>query len=216
MHIVSTNIGNPTKIVWKGKEIHTGIYKKPFNEGIFLGNMDVDNDSVIDRLYHGGTEKACYLFSAKHYPYWKVKYPLLEWDWGMFGENLTVSNYDEKESFIGDIIRIGTTLVQITQPRQPCFKLAYRFNNHKMVKQFVNSGHSGAYLKVLEKGFIQANDPFQLVERVQESVSVFNVFQLLYADLEKKDEAVTTINIPELAENCRYDLMKRFRLTWRE
>jgi MOSC domain-containing protein YiiM len=77
MKISSVNIGKPLKITWRGKEIQTGIYKQPVNHSIFLGAEDVENDHVIDRRYHGGLDKACYLFSEDHYDFWKTRYPNL-------------------------------------------------------------------------------------------------------------------------------------------
>jgi len=78
MKIQSTNIGKPTTIQWNGKQVQTGIYKHPTSEPIFLGSTDVLKDSVIDRKYHGGEFKACYLFSADTYSYWKKLYPNLD------------------------------------------------------------------------------------------------------------------------------------------
>jgi len=103
MRIVSTNIAEPKTIVWKGKEVTTGLFKYPVEAGILLGKEDVDNDHVIDRRYHGGADKACYLYSADHYSYWQNLYPELEMPWGMFGENLTVENLHEAEINIGNI-----------------------------------------------------------------------------------------------------------------
>src|SRR5665811_846906 len=127
MKIISTNIGEARTINWKNREVKTGIFKFPVNEPIFLGKENVENDNVIDRRYHGGIDKACYLYSAEHYNYWQKKYPKLEMPWGMFGENLTVEGLHEATINIGDIFKIGETVVQATQPRQPCFKLEFRF-----------------------------------------------------------------------------------------
>ena len=106
MKITSTNIAKPTTIIWNGNEVKTGIYKKPINRPIFLGNQVVLNDEVSDRKYHGGEFKACYLFSEDQYEYWKNLYPNLDWELGMFGENLTVSGLNEKDIHIGDIYKI--------------------------------------------------------------------------------------------------------------
>ena len=102
MQIISTNIAEPTTIEWNGQQIQTGIYKYPVEIPIYMGIEGVENDHVLDRKYHGGADKACYLYSADHYSFWKNKYPNLEWIWGMFGENLTVIGLDESEIRIGD------------------------------------------------------------------------------------------------------------------
>ena len=106
MHITSTNIAKPTTILFRGKNVTTGIYKNPTQQPIYLGKSDVKDDEVTDRRYHGGEFKACYLFSENHYAYWKNLYPDLDWNWGMFGENLTVNGLDETKIMIGDIYKI--------------------------------------------------------------------------------------------------------------
>ena len=97
MKTLSTNIAKPTSIIWNEKELTTGIYKKPTNQPIYLGKEGVKDDEVSDKKVHGGTFKACYIFSNEHYAYWKNRYPNLDWNYGMFGENLTVSGLNEKK-----------------------------------------------------------------------------------------------------------------------
>ena len=110
MKIVSVNIGEPRTLIWKGSEIVTGIYKFPVEGALFLSAGGVKGDHVIDTRVHGGSDKACYLYSSGHYPFWKEKYPEAEWKWGMFGENLTVEGLEESEILIGDIFRVGRRL----------------------------------------------------------------------------------------------------------
>ena len=209
MKIISTNIGEPKTIEWNGKMVQTGIYKYPVEKPIFLGLEDVEDDHVIDRRYHGGIDKACYLYSADHYSYWKKFYPDLEMPWGMFGENLTVEGLQEAEINIGDIFKIGEAVVQATQPRQPCYKLGIRFGDQKMVKQFVDSGFAGVYVRVLEKGFVHAGDEMVLVEK-KVSLSVMNVFELLYSPTFRKEAVGQAVNDVFIAESCRNDLLKRW------
>jgi MOSC domain-containing protein YiiM len=90
MRVVSTNIAEPRTIQWQGRDVLTGIYKEPTNQPISLDIENVVGDEVSDRRVHGGIFKACYLFASDDYPYWKNLYPTLDWNWGMFGENLSV------------------------------------------------------------------------------------------------------------------------------
>jgi MOSC domain-containing protein YiiM len=213
MFVISVNIGVSTTIVWKGKEQKTGIFKKPAGEPIFLDADDVKNDQVIDRRYHGGIDKACYVFSELHYSYWKKIYPDLLWNWGMFGENLTVSGMDESMINIGDIYKIGQAIVQISQPRQPCYKLGIKFGTQNMVKQFVNYGYSGAYIRILEKGFVDTGDEFKLIEKQDNSLSVKEVFNLIYTSKQDDKLLITkALNIEALAQSCRNDLKKHWHL----
>jgi len=210
MIVISTNIGEPKTIVWNGKKEQTGIYKYAVDHPIFLGNKDVENDHVIDRKYHGGVDKACYLYSANHYNYWKKFYPELEMPWGMFGENLTVEGLYENEINIGDVFEIGEAVVQATQPRQPCYKLGIRFNESKVVKQFVESGFPGVYVRVLKSGAVKTGNKMMLVEK-NNSVSIQKVFELLYTDNFQEKLLKQALNNPFLAESCRRDLLKRWK-----
>ncbi|MEP0263719.1 MOSC domain-containing protein [Dokdonia sp.] len=181
MKVISTNIGNPTKIVWNGKEQQTGIYKSPISGPIDLERENVLNDTVSDRRVHGGVYMACYLFSADNYSYWKNKYPDLSWDWGMFGENLTVEGLDESLIRIGNIYKIGTALVKITQPREPCFKLGIRFGNQKILHEFIEHGCPGVYVQVLKSGTVKVGDNFILEKESDNVLSIKQLYELLYA-----------------------------------
>lgn len=209
MKVVSVNTGEARTISWRDKEVTTGIFKFPVNNPIYLGSEDVANDNVIDRRYHGGVDKACYLYSADHYKYWKTLYPALEIPWGMFGENLTVEGLDEAEINIGDIYEVGETIVQATQPRQPCFKLEFRFHNNEIVRQFVDSGFAGVYVRVLQKGHVKTGDEFKLIDKKQ-TLSIRRVYELIYTDVFDKRAVETAINDPFIAQSCRKDLLKRW------
>lgn len=208
MKVISTNLGNPTKIVWNGKETMTGIYKHPVDEPLFLDVEDVKNDTVVDRKHHGGTYKACYLFSVDYYPYWKEKYPLLDWNWGMFGENLTLDGLDESQLKIGSIYKLGTALVQITQPREPCYKLGIRFNNQGILKQFIDHGHPGTYIRVLEPGKVTSGDTMELVEESKNPLSIQAFYSLLFAKTKDKQVLEWAINNEALPLGKREKLKK--------
>lgn len=208
MKIISVNLGEPKTIQWRGKEVSTGIFKYSVDEPIYLGQDDVVNDHVIDRRYHGGVDKACYLYSSNHYKYWHTLFPELEMPWGMFGENLTVEGLHEAEVNIGDIFKIGDTVVQATQPRQPCFKLEFRFHDKEIVRKFVDSGFSGVYVRVLEKGSVKSGDTMELIEK-KNSPSIQKVYGYIYAS-EFDPEIKKAVNDPFIAESCKRDLVKRW------
>jgi MOSC domain-containing protein YiiM len=181
MQLTSTNIAKPTTIIWNGQEVTTGIYKTPTNQPIYLGKESVKNDEVSDRRVHGGAFKACYLFSESHYDYWKNLYPNLDWNYGMFGENLTVKGLDETNIQIGDIYKIGEALVQITQPREPCFKFGIKFGTQEVLKKFIEHGCPGTYVRVLEEGYVKNGDRFKLMEQTKKSLTTSQFFHLLFS-----------------------------------
>jgi MOSC domain-containing protein YiiM len=120
-----------------------------------------------------------------------------------------VEGLNEKLIYIGDTFEIGEATVQATQPRQPCYKLGIRFGDPKMVKQFVKSGFSGIYVRILKKGFVKSGDRMVRIVK-NNSVTVQKVFELLYADKFQKEAVEKAINEPLLADSCRKDLLKRW------
>ncbi|WP_296314434.1 MOSC domain-containing protein [Winogradskyella sp. UBA3174] len=211
MQVISTNIAQPTSFIWEGNEVITGIYKKPTDVTIHLGKEEVRGDEVSDRKVHGGEFKACYLFSANQYPFWRNLYPNLDWTYGMLGENLTVENLEEKELFVGDIYKLGSALVQITQPREPCFKFAYKFGSETVLQQFIDHGYSGMYVKVIEEGDVKKGDTLKLVEKANESISIFQLFELLYAENKNKEH----INLMLKTDALPKDFKRRLKFFMR-
>lgn len=203
MKIISTNIAKPTTIIWNGSEVTTGIYKKPVNQSIFLGDQGVKDDEISDKNVHGGEFKACYLFSADQYEYWKSIYPDLNWEWGMFGENLTISGLNEKEVHIGDIYKIGSARVQITQPREPCFKFGVKFGTQEVLKQFIDHGYPGTYIRILEEGYVKPNDTLKLVEKAKDSISTWEFFNLLYSKEKNQEHIKLVLNNNALPKRKR-------------
>jgi MOSC domain-containing protein YiiM len=201
MKVISTNIAKPRTVSWRGREIQTGIYKEPIKEPIFLGNEDVRNDTVIDRKHHGGEHKACYLFGADYYDDWKQKYPKLDWNWGMFGENLTVEGLNENMLQIGAIYELGDALVQISEPRQPCYKLGIRFGTQKVIVDFLEYGHPGTYVRILKEGLVSKDDMLQLKKAAPNALTVAHYNTLVNQkgkDKELVRLAVTNTSIPQV------------------
>lgn len=208
MQIISTNIGKPESIEWRGQKVQTGIYKFSVDSPIYLGDEDVVNDHVLDRRFHGGKDKACYLYSADHYPFWQNKFPDQDWQWGMFGENLTIHGLNESEIYVGDIFRIGEAVVQVSQPRQPCFKLGVRFGDQSVVDAFWESTFPGVYVRVLQSGNVKKGNELILVERNPQSLSVSEVFSIFRSNRTNKDLMQKAIDEPFLADSCRKDIQK--------
>lgn len=206
MKIVSTNIAKPTLIEWRGQKVETGIYKYAVDRPIFLGKEDVADDHVIDRRYHGGSDKACYLYSADQYPFWKSKYPNQDWRWGMFGENLTIDGLNESEIRIGDRFQVGEAVVQVTQPRQPCFKLGVRFGDQQVVSDFWMASYPGVYVRVLSEGEVKTGDELIRVESNRESLTVAQVFSVFHQDRENIELMLRAIAEPFIAASCRRDI----------
>ena len=203
MKVLSVNIGKRKKIQWKNKTVETGIYKKPVDMAIFLGAEDVEDDHVVDRKHHGGKDMAVYAYTKNHYAYFQKLYPEITFYNGIFGENLTLSNLFETEVQIGDIFQIGEAIIQVSQPRFPCFKLGLVFGTQKIVKQFLNSSYCGFYFRVLQKGNVQKNDPIILIEKAKNSMTVAETYSLYTSNRTNKPLINKALELTFLAEKCK-------------
>lgn len=177
MKIVSTNVGERKEIDWKGKTVTTGIFKHSVDTPVFLDVETVKEDTICDREHHGGIDQAVYGYSSKHYDYWKEIYPDLDWEYGMFGENLTIDDLEETETHVGDTYKVGECIIEVTKPRQPCMKLGVRFNDMKMVKKFWNTSMSGVYFKILQTGTVKAGDEFELIKKCPENPTMADLYE---------------------------------------
>ncbi len=176
MKIVSTNIGERKEIDWKGELITTGIFKYTVDKPIFLDREDVKGDAICDRENHGGILQAIYGYSLKHYEHWQKLYPNLEFENGMFGENLTIDDLEETKIHQGDTFKVGGAILEATLQRDPCIKLGVRFNDMKILKQFWNSTLCGVYFKVIQTGFVKAGDAFTQIKSCPENPTITDLY----------------------------------------
>lgn len=171
MIVTSLNIGLPKREIFDGKEITTGICKKPVSHAVFLNKLGFEGDGVGDLKNHGGPDKAVCVYSLDHYPYWEKTLDITLPP-AAFGENLSVSELKEEDICIGDVFQLGTALVQVSQPRQPCKTLAARYGRSDFVQLVVNSGYTGFYVKVLQEGTVETGAPLILHARDSHKISV--------------------------------------------
>jgi len=177
MKLLSTNIGRRKTVTYKNKTVETGIYKYATNTPIFLGKEDVVDDTVIDRKYHGGVDQAVYAYSFKHYDYFQKLYLDLEFEYGMFGENLTFDDLNEEELTGGSTYKLGECILEVSKPRQPCSKLGIKFGTQKIVRQFWNTSFSGIYFKVLKTGFVKVGDELELIKKQKNTPTIAEVYE---------------------------------------
>ena len=176
MKVVSVNIGKLTKVQWRKKTLETGIFKYPVAHPIFLDVENVRGDKIENRIHHGGVEQAVYAYGEQHYEYWKALYPNQDWNYGMFGENLTITDFDEAKIHVGSVYQLGEAKIEVTKPRQPCMKLGIRFNDQKIVKDFWHSTKSGVYFKTLKTGSVKLEDELILFESKPDNPTIAEVY----------------------------------------
>lgn len=171
-HVRSVNIANsPTFGPWTGSEGSTGIDKRPVSHPVRVFDHHVDGDTVVDRKHHGGEFKAVYAYAREDAEWWEAEIgrPL---DGGAFGENLTTVGIDVTAARIGEQWRIGSVLLQVTEPRIPCRVFAGFWDRPHLVKEFTQAGRPGAYLRIIEEGEVTAGDGIEVVHRPGHSVTL--------------------------------------------
>ncbi len=172
--LISVNIGQPKAIAARGADgvehtVVTGIFKSPVNERVLIrrhgpaGDGQADTRVFNGQQVHGGEDKAVYIYAAEHYPYWEAELGL-SFPFGQFGENLTVTGMLETEIRIGDVVRVGEALLEVTEPRGPCYKLDIRMGIPEFKRRFKASGRTGFYTRVLEPGSVAAGDAVEVVK----------------------------------------------------
>jgi len=184
--LCSIQVGTPKSYGFDGAvDAHdrpwtTGFFKTLVEGPVFVGTTNLAGDGQADLQNHGGVDKAVLAYSAEHYPKWRQELRLPEMPFGAFGENLTIAGLSEHSVCIGDIVRVGTATFEVSQPRQPCWKLARRWRMHELVRLVVHSGRSGWYLRVLEEGSIEARMPVTLLERPNPAWSIARANEILH------------------------------------
>jgi MOSC domain-containing protein YiiM len=178
MKVLSINVARPRIIISQGQRISTGIFKQPVEGPVMLRRLNLDGDRQADLSVHGGPAKAVYAYPSEHYPLWQKELPDMDLPYGMFGENFTTEGLNEDNTNIGDRFRIGEAVVMVTQPREPCFKLAAKFGRDDIIKNFLESGRSGFYLAVVEEGMIESGQTIERIYRDENGVTVGDMNRL--------------------------------------
>jgi MOSC domain-containing protein YiiM len=209
VHILSVNVGRPRRVLTNAGPILTSIFKFPVEGPVRVRAHNLDGDQQADLTVHGGPWKAVYLYPAEHYPHWGSELPGMDLPYGAFGENLTTEGLTEENAHIGDQFRVGSAILQVTQPRMPCFKLALRFGRADMVKRFWKSGRSGMYFSVVQDGELKRGDSIEQVSRDPEQVSVAAVLQLFKHETEDEDLLLRALRTP-LHGSWKRDIQERW------
>ncbi|MGH7563069.1 MAG: MOSC domain-containing protein, partial [Gemmatimonadota bacterium] len=142
--LLSVNVSLPRPVEHEHETVWTGIFKEPIAGRVALRRLNLDGDRQADLSVHGGVDKAVYAYPVEHYDHWRRELGR-DLPFGQFGENFTVSGMLEASTSIGDVYLIGTAVVQVTQPRTPCFKLGIRMGDRRFLRPFLASGRTGFY-----------------------------------------------------------------------
>ncbi|MDF0653192.1 MAG: MOSC domain-containing protein [Nitrospira sp.] len=187
----------------------TGFFKEPTSGLIWLGRTNLEGDGQADLENHGGPDKAVNVYPIEHYPYWEQAVILPELPLGAFGENFTTQGLVESHLCIGDVFAVGEALVQVSQPRQPCWKLARRWRVNDLALRVQETGRTGWYFRVLKEGRVQAGNRLVLLERHHPNWTVSAANEVMHHRIDDRKAAQELAACAYLSTRWREKLKRR-------
>jgi MOSC domain-containing protein YiiM/ferredoxin-NADP reductase len=201
--LLSVNVGLPRDIAWKGRTVHTGIWKTPVEGRCRVGRLNLDGDGQGDLAGHGGEQRAVFVYQIESYRYWQDELKRTDFVHGQFGENFTIEGLPDDAVCIGDRYQIGSALFEITQPRVTCYRVGIRMNEPRMPALLTSSGRPGFYFRVLQEGEVGAGDEIVKVGETKERMTVAEINALLYLPNHPRDRLERALRIAPLSPGWR-------------
>jgi MOSC domain-containing protein YiiM len=197
--VVSLNVGTPRLVQWDGGQVRTSIWKHPVPGPRRIEGINLSGDEQSDRAVHGGRDKAVYAYALEDLEWWAGQ---LGWTVqpGLMGENLTTRGLPLAQAVVGEHWHVGSAVLQVTQPRIPCYKLGIRTGDPRFPRRFAAAGRPGAYLRIMVPGQVSPGDPITVTDRPAHGVTVELVARAYHRD---HGLAAGLVDIPELAQGWR-------------
>jgi ferredoxin-NADP reductase/MOSC domain-containing protein YiiM len=201
--LLSVNVGLPCDIEWKGRTVHTAIWKDPVRGRCRVGRLNLDGDGQGDLAGHGGEQRAVFVYQIESYRYWQERLSRADFVHGQFGENFTIEGLADDAVCIGDRYQIGSALFEVTQPRVTCYRVGIRMNEPRMPALLTSSGRPGFYLRVLQEGEVGCGDEIVQVGEGKERMTVAEINALLYSPNHARDRLERALRIEALSPGWR-------------
>ncbi len=198
--IDSICIGEQREILHEGKPLFTGIYKFPTANIVEVQWESLAGDHQVDRRFHGGRDKAIYVYPNAQYAHWEKELKRGPLGASFFGENLSISGLSDETVYIGNRYQLGSALVVVSQPRIPCFKLGIRTGDETFPAKFLSAGWLGFYLRVEEVGFVQEGQSFKLLQKDPNCISVRDLWQMTFTNKTNPEMAARALAVLPLLD----------------
>jgi MOSC domain-containing protein YiiM len=217
MQLLSIQIGLPqtytrqTDVGVANSEWATAFAKRPVSDPVWVGKINIDGDGQASTQTHGGVEKACSVYPLEHYSYWQECLDLPTITYGAFAENFTTQGLLETEVCIGDIFACGGAVLQVSQPRPPCWRLSRWYGINDFATRMEQTGRTGWYLRVLQEGIVESGTRFELVERNFPEWTVIVAHELMYDPETDVNRIKALMACALLSESWRDALSKKIR-----
>src|SRR5215468_6601635 len=201
--LLSVNVGLPRDIAWRGKTVHTAVWKDPVQGRRMVRRLNIDGDGQGDLGGHGGEQRAVFVYQIESYRYWQAELKRADFIPGQFGENFTIEGLPDDAVCIGDRYQIGSALFEVTQPRVTCYRVGIRMNEPRMPALLTSSGRPGFYFRVLKEGEVGAGDEIVKTGEANERMTVAEINALLYSANHSRDRLERALRIEALSPGWR-------------
>ncbi|MGQ8871348.1 MOSC domain-containing protein [Paenibacillus sp. TSA_86.1] len=206
--VLAINVGQPKPLPGQKHEVLSGIVKHPVSIPLFLSFNGMTGDGQADLVHHGGPDKAVCVYD--HSRYSSIEQLMnRKLEWGAFGENLTVTGCAEEEVRIGDVFELGGAQVQVSQPRQPCFKLGIRYDYKELPVYFQESGHTGFYFRVLQEGEVGPASRFRRIHTDALCMTILEANRIMHQGKQDLEGIRALLAIPALSDSWKQTLLQR-------
>ncbi|MEO8788907.1 MAG: MOSC domain-containing protein [Candidatus Tumulicola sp.] len=192
------NVGAVRAVPYAGTEITTAIFKEPVAGPVAVRGVNLDGDDQADRSVHGGPYQAVYAYATEDYEWWAATLgrPMAP---GQFGENLTTKGVDVNGALVGERWRVGSTVLRVTIPRVPCFKLGLKMGDPRFLKHFAESLRPGSYLSIVSEGRVTAGDSIEVIWRPAHRLTIRDAARIRMFEHERSSELL----VPEMQASWR-------------
>ena len=202
----SVNVGLPREIAWRNRLVRTAIWKHSVSHRVVARRLNLDGDGQADLKGHGGEQRAVMVYQLESYRYWAAQLGRNDFEYGQFGENLTVEGMPDDVVCIGDRYRIGGAIFEVTQPRVTCFRLGIRMNNPHMAALLVAHRRPGFYCRLIEEGELGAEDEIVKIADGPNRVTVSEIDSMLYLSNHDRSRMAIAARISALSPGWRDSL----------
>lgn len=213
MKLLAVSVAQPTTVAYKGRSVTTGIFKAPVPGRVMVRRTNLDGDRQADLSVHGGMDKAVYIYPSEHYMAWAQELGRSDLTFGQFGENLTVEGMLEETVHIGDTFRVGGALLEVTQPRVPCYKLGLKMSSVRFPKKFLASHRTGYYVRVLEEGNVGAGDSIERITTDPERMTIRQTVRLAFFEQDDVAMLEKVLRIQALSQDWRGMFREQLKAT---
>lgn len=197
--VLSVNVGRAREFDYNGRSAKSAIWKSPVSGRVAARGVNLEGDEQADRKAHGGPDKSVYAYALEDMRWWERKLGL-SLQHGQFGENLTTQGIDVNDALVGERWEIGTTVLEVSEPRVPCWRLGVRMKDERFPHRFTEALRPGTYLRIIVEGELGAGDEIRVVDKPNHDVTIRDVFRIYTRD---RSEVERLISIPRLSESWK-------------